>query len=285
MKCFAGGDEEEECLDLSELVAILIIPYLVKAAKIILTSTEKRKREVEKKRPQDFDNQFEYLDYIETKTILDKLKPENPNIVKDMLSIILFEATGCADSAKLNAQLLKDIFYSFGEDDLAEDDKLIQDMIIAAGGNVDGTGDDDVILNTDTFIRALTADVDKYDEMNEIKLTTFFQDVFGVDNQSYELVNSQVMKCVDDEERGSTKERVNFNIVFSASAIDTQADTYMSSTISIVLWINFLVTYFAYFFSATVTLWLKDCSTLKHPFPCYLNNALVLWTINWIKLT
>ena len=49
-----------------------------------------------------------------------------------MLAIILFEATGCADNAKLNAQLLKDIFHSFGEDELADDDKLIQDMIVVA---------------------------------------------------------------------------------------------------------------------------------------------------------
>ena len=40
MKCFVGGDEEEECLDLSELVAMLIIVYLIKVAKFIITFTD-----------------------------------------------------------------------------------------------------------------------------------------------------------------------------------------------------------------------------------------------------
>ena len=147
-------------------------------------------------------------------------------------------------------------------------------------------GDDDVILNEDMFIHALTADVDKYDENNEVMLTTYFQDVFGISNQSYEFVSSKAMKSVDaeDTETGSLKESLPmepcFNVVFTAPAIDTQADTYMSSTISIVLWINFVVTYFAYFFSAAVSLWHENCSTLDYPFPCYLRNSLVAWTVN-----
>ena len=285
MKCFAGGDEEEECLDLSELVAILIIPYLVKVAKL----KSQNKQEV-KDKPEDFDNDYEYNNYIETKKTLDLLKPENPDIVQDMLSIILFEATGCADNAKLDAELLKDIFHSFGEDELAEDEKLIEDMIVAARGGIsDDTGDDGIVLNTDTFLHALTADVDKYDAINETRLTTYFQDVFGVDNQSYELVRSKDVKYMCDDEEGDNsnddKSRPSFNVVFTASAIDTQADTYMSSAISIILWINFIVTYFAYFLSAQSSVWLRDCSTWERQFPCYLSNSLILWIINWVKLT
>ena len=48
MRCFTGVNEEEKCLDLSELTVILLILHLIKEVKIILVLVEKNNREIAK---------------------------------------------------------------------------------------------------------------------------------------------------------------------------------------------------------------------------------------------
>lgn len=39
LKGFGGGDEDDECIDLTELVAILMIPFLLKASNTRISNT------------------------------------------------------------------------------------------------------------------------------------------------------------------------------------------------------------------------------------------------------
>ena len=82
-------------------------------------------------------------------------------------------------------QLIRDIFTTYGEDELVENDDIIDEMIAAAKVTVADDEDEDgdieenggvPLLNVRSFARALTSDTQLYDVENETRLTTFYYD-------------------------------------------------------------------------------------------------------------
>ena len=93
--------------------------------------------------------------------------------------MILKDVTGDDSPKPLTTQLLKKIFLFYGENDVADDDGLLEEMItVASRTDVSDEERAHSILDKFTFAHCLTDDVRKYQIENENKLTTNYVDVF-----------------------------------------------------------------------------------------------------------
>ena len=120
---------------------------------------------------QNFQSQFEVEAFRNANKIRERMQ-ESTKILSDVLQIILKNATKSdAKSQPLTRNLLRRIFMYYGEHDLLQDDLFIDEMIAAAGGRE---------LNAETFLHALTNDIQLYDVMNEYRFQTHYEDVFGL---------------------------------------------------------------------------------------------------------
>lgn len=160
----AGGGEAHDCIDISELVAILLIPYLVKTVTDIHPEISKSA--------------------LLTSTRVNKYKKEHEELVTTgvdgssmityVLRIILEHATGSIKPQPLTKELVKKIFARYNELDLVIDEDLIDEMIQVATDGQPGA-----LFDETTFARALTSDVGLYDVNKEARISTHYQDVFG----------------------------------------------------------------------------------------------------------
>jgi len=188
LRGLGGGDGDDDVIDLSEVVAILIIPELIKCARQIAYGPLRQKERDE------FKSDWQYNEYMRRFELADARMPD-PGILQIVLNNILQDVTGSTEPRPLDRQLVRDIFTAYGEDELVENDEIIDEMIAAA--SVVGTGDDDVeknggvqMLDLRSFSQALTSDTRLYDVEKETQLTTFYYDCMGthysthVDRQS-----------------------------------------------------------------------------------------------------
>jgi len=117
-----------------------------------------------------------YENYLEDQRLLAELEP-CPTLISDVLRFILLDVFGTEEPPKLTKALIQTVFSHYNEYELAQDNTLIEEMILAAteSGNPDNTS-----LDENSFARALTADVKLYDVSKETRQSTFYEDVFGV---------------------------------------------------------------------------------------------------------
>ncbi len=171
------------------VVAILIIPYL---AKINFNN----KGDLDN---YNFQSQFEIDAFTKSKKLRGQMQEAN-KILSDVLCMILRNATK-SDNVKsqpLTRDLLRRIFMHYGEHELLQDDRFIDEMIAAAGGTE---------LNAETFLHALTHDIQLYNATNESRFQTHYEDVFGLvtyDDGIDEQYNSNADNApnYDDTEHG-----------------------------------------------------------------------------------
>lgn len=119
------------CIDLVEVVSLLIIPYLSKVAFVNAHTTEHQ--QVGNKNSNQ--SQFEK----EALAHFDKLREDsNDSIFGDVLNFIMAETTGSKDPQPLTKELMSKIFKKYNEEDLIEDDTLLEEMIDMASGGKTG---------------------------------------------------------------------------------------------------------------------------------------------------
>lgn len=203
LRGLGGGDGDDDVIDLAEVVAILIIPELIKAARQITYGPLRQKERDE------FESDWQYEEYMRRFALADARMPD-PDVLQVVLNNILQDVTGSTEPRPLDRQLIRDIFTAYGEDELVENDDIIDEMIAAAkvatsddedGGDIEENGGVP-ILDIKTFARVLTADTQLYDVENETRLTTFYYDCMGthysthVDRQSTGGgILSRIFKC------------------------------------------------------------------------------------------
>ena len=217
-KGLAGGDGEDEAMDTLEIVAILMIPMLVKVADSILGN---------KKRASTLSDDQVRL-----------LPPET--IIADVLQDILSDTTDGASSTStpplITPHLLRRIFVQYDELELVKNDKLIEEMIeVASSGKPGAT------LDVAAFARALSTDVQLYNPENETRYTEIITDVFpdGIKNDSEE----------DDEADGAVGDRKkSIQKVYTLPHMDYTADTFVHSLHVSMLWLVIVFSYFFYMF-------------------------------------
>ena len=244
----AGGDSEDDCIDLTEVMAILIIPYLVK------TVQDKRQRD-----RKEGDGSFD-IEYTNTDTLQDQslfaweqktmeetaeeqrqMRAVNQSIISNVLEMILLDCCGSKNPPPLTKDLLKTIFSYYKEEDLIHDDDLLDEMIEMACGNNDPK---DVVLDAETFARAFTIDVIKlYKPEYEFRLSTHFEDAFGLDRDEGALDYVGKARTLVTEEKaeneqeeasfdlsGGSKEESKVRAVATLCQIDFMADNFRSMT-------------------------------------------------------
>jgi len=282
IKGFGGGDEDEECIDLTELVAILIIPLLLKASKLrdhqrfMKPITESRELSKLFGRPQTQKSSKSSLPTPVMDT--DSFTATSGNIIDDVLAMILLNTTGSPNPKKLNKYLVKDILLAYGEKEIADDEKLIEDMVSAAKGTNRGG-----IFDSTAFARALTHDITEYDVMNEKKMTSYYFDVFETNNLG--MLQKEIKKEKSEIDVEALDGLTFPQSVYTAAAIDEVAGTYCSKALVTFLWASFILTYFAYFYDVHISQDLAYCTTEeRNEFGCLIANGIVNWLIILVQL-
>ena len=183
-----GSDGEDEVVDLIELVAIIMIPLLLKASMV-----------------------------EEGKALPEGVLPPPPGLLESVSKVMLHDSTGDHDGHLLTSDLVKKIFRCYGEHEMANNDELVEEMIQAAGGS-------GIPLDASAFARALTNDVKLYDLKWETTKSTVLQDVFG-DEDHNEAKKSET--DADPEGKHSVPIE-DIKRVYTAPSIDITAGTYRS---------------------------------------------------------
>jgi hypothetical protein len=198
-----GSDDQAEVIDLMELTAIVMIPLLLKAAAVT--------------KGQDLPA---------------NVVPPPEKILEMAVKIILHDVTGSQETRQtLTPEFLRQILRLYGETEMAQDDKLIQEMILAASGGLPSGSKD---FNAEIFAEGLTKDVELYSISNEVRMSTSVQDVFDDNNQGPARSPGAVSNTHENLEQGLVikKEKVRqietLNHIYTAPAIDMQAGTFRS---------------------------------------------------------
>lgn len=154
----------EEYLDLVQMLAILLIPTLARAA----LANERSEGADDVATPQaerGDDDMFESLD------------PHPPNMIDQAVKIMLknvfvVEPEGeHEDSPVLDEQLVEALLLEVGEHERAQDQELLQEMVEVAGGKRR--------FDAAALAHALTSDLKQWKVRSEDNLSTFWDDVFG----------------------------------------------------------------------------------------------------------
>ena len=298
LKVFGGGEEEEECIDMSELTAILMIPVLLKASRSILSAPSDdgtpSSYKVERSR-NEFHTAWEYKEYVRKRELSMTLQLENPNeVLTDVLNLILRDAAVGTSGAPpaITERLIQELLLGYGESDLAADTDLVRQMVSAVATETGG------VLDVHAFTKALTSDVTQYNTENELEPTTHFQDVFGKDVlPSDSLMDSITIQQEDNFDRDAEDQLFEAESgsvasppkqVFTAAALDRAADTCRSKRLVVLLWVYFLLTYYYLRYGPYGDSFVDtDCSGSTkeiESFKCELLGGILTWIINAVAL-
>jgi hypothetical protein len=204
---------------------------------------------------------------------------------------------GLVHGTELTADAIRKILVAFDEEALWDDD-TIEQMIEQAHGGTGGGGDDErsrkktLKLDKKTFLRALTNDLDLYDETTELAVTTDFEDANQMTKsaaEAYSVVNTPnraklnetVLSTVPNgegtDEKSLTSPPAPLKRVFTASSIDYTADTYASLTWAVFAWYLLAGFFFLYMFNELNRRMFPLACDDAAAFGCKIANAVVLW--------
>jgi hypothetical protein len=202
-----------------------------------------------------------------------------------VLRLILEDITGKPDMTEhvLDKGFMRLIVESYGELDAS--DELIEEMVRHGTEGVGGQ----VILNIDTFIRALTCDIEKYNPEFEERWSTHYEDVFGYQAPPTKIVTVgrdardayDPKKMVERSMEDGPRKQRTVKHVFTAPGLDHTADTYRSQTYAVLLWIGLVVTYLAYVESFDLS---ANANCNEEVFSCKVANGIIQWILVFVQL-
>ncbi len=176
------------------------------------------------------------------------------------------DVTGDSEPKPISVDLLRDIFLFYGENDVAADDDLLQQMVrVASKGAETADGQDaceegGILLDEHAFAYCLTSDVRLYDVESEEKLTTTYYDVFQTFRSTKEVEGGMMKKLTDattrhtrtqEDESDETVSSEGVRLVEKRStspSIDYAVDSFRSKTYVILLWVTFVIYFMAFMF-------------------------------------
>jgi hypothetical protein len=209
----------------------------------------------------------------------------------DAALLVLLENAGLVYGTELTPEAMRKILVSFDEE--GWDDDTIEQMLEQARGDTGegstsgGGGRKTLKLDKKTFLRALTSDLDMYDETTELAVTTHFEDANQSTNRRAE--RASMAKAPNRASRDSTAKKslssppAPLKRVFTASSIDYTADAYASLTWAVFAWYLLAGFFFLYMFNElNRRMFPLACDDAA--FGCKIANAVVLWLEIMIKL-
>lgn len=239
----SSSEGDVDNLDTVEIVAILLIPYLVGLNKEMnkkeATSTINTRQEGYRK------------SVVYSRDGMDKTKELKERHVKGdvllskILDEILSDATGSDTKRPLTKALLKQIFLAYNEEEMATDDQLLSEMIDMVTS--EDSEEDGNVLDVSTFYRGLVNDVKLYDTSNHSRISTHLEDVFGINKAMFvckkhdDLADSNLNIDGESEldELHSTKIRRCW--AYGLPQIDFLADTAMDSMRYMLSWLVVII--------------------------------------------
>jgi hypothetical protein len=278
-----GGGEEsdsdsEEVIDMMELTTIILIPLLLKAAVVEGDGIP----------------------------LPEGILPPPERLLEDVVAMIVHDSGASAfDTSKdgipmVDAHLVKNILLLYGENEMANDESLIQEMVDAClDRRVEEETDDEVgnagghvAFVPKSFGRALTRDVTLYDLTNERKQSSLIQDVFGntrntphprrtvaskasmmepsdktthVEEMDHQHARTSGVGKKVSEITNKGQEITEIRRIYTAPAIDIQAGTYRSKTLIVSVWGCVLFASILAYLQTSSGLYDFDCGHLYFP--------------------
>jgi len=233
------GNKDKGSMDLSQVLALLLIPLLLKAEKSLLEQKEEDTHH--SILPPSFNNVRKHTERG------DKHWPD-ADLIDNTLRMMLCNATGDQNPQPLTKELLRQLLrYYFTDGELADDENLLDEMLSIAKGNSieNGRDDEEIIFDQYKFVRALTHDAQRYNIDNENSQNTNYVDVF----KTYYSTKTEEKTCAclnfinpmrtvnndtDHEEENISPVRR----VYTCPSIDYTADTFRSKVCLCCLSIN-----------------------------------------------
>lgn len=152
---------------------------------------------------------------------------------------------------ELSVNILKRIFRAFGEDALAIQSDLMEQMIAAAASDGDTTGP--LLLDANTLARVMAADLDVYFTKNGDSSIHSNRKVIPSDfrrhrkkRQGIMLASTTSATSVDSE---NLKTESRLELESTLAHIDLAADTVRSRTLVVFTWVSFVISFFTYYSS------------------------------------
>ena len=238
---FGGGDQ----LDLCEVMAMLLVPTLIKGE--IGLHRDMHERELILAPEGDVDTSssnklagkedlFESITGKQRLLTGDDRWPDS-DLIPFVLQMVLKDSTGCSEPKPLTVGLLRAIFRFYGEEEIAENNVLLEEMVSLAFTlrRDEEHGAEPPLFDAVAFAHCLTSDVSQYNPKAEGLLTTNFDDVF---------VNSQHGQC--NETGGNVIDATSAKRIFTFSAVDYAVDSFRSKSFVALLWVTWALFYYAW---------------------------------------
>lgn len=280
----AGGEGEDEEIDILEIVAILMIPMLVKVSDGIVEGNEASGGA--RKSYADEDKE--------------RLLPP-ASIIEDVLRDILRDTTDGAYDVEhpppLTPALMRQIFLEYDELELVRDDALIQQMIDMVSseskddddqGKLKEGGDSESespVLDLKAFARALTKDTNLYNPENETRYSEVYDDVFpdGYEEELKKAKNEAEAAAASSKTSNHSPSLVGetFRRINTFSHMDYTADNFVHVMHVVLVWLVVVFSYFWYMSGVTSPEFLVDESD---SFGRRVGFAVFRWTVTMLKL-
>jgi hypothetical protein len=284
-------DYPEEYLDLVQILSILLIPVLARAAEELRGGSLTDQEQVDETNGEGrgLESQYRlvysYSDWKQKrdrardarkKAVSDSLRPKPRGLIQDVLKIMLknLALLGNHDSPDidpiLDASLVKEILLASGETEITQDAELMREMVEVAcspSGRLD----------VEAFANALTFDLDKWQVRNEDSLSTIFYDVFE-ETRTEVNKRTRISEASDTEHNSPEMGHFNKENSVEHSNIDFVVDMHSSVVCVTIIWFFYLmvtVTY-ASIFQASVKPSCKDTED-SELFGCMLVAELWNW--------
>lgn len=241
----AMGENPSAVFDIVELVTILVIPQLKKAADS----------------GDDMDIQ---------------------QLFGQVLKMILSDVYGSEnrEPPQLDHETMALILETYGEVDVPP--QVIDEMLASAG--VLRGGETEGVLDVDTLVKAATSDLSRYNNEWSDKFTTHYDDVFygtSLDKRSSEIRKSVVENLKEDEKEDENSIRK----LFSLASIDYVAENYTSKAFVTLLWLLLVMLFFVYFLQLQDSIAGRiSCDRFRNEFSCRVANAVVTWLVVFVQL-
>ena len=221
MDGMGGSSNDDEVLDLMEVTAIILIPLLLKAAYV-----EGSYDDVENS--------------SNNRTLPPGVLPPPSDLLADCANIIIhdvikknsssneFGNTTASSEIMITTEFVKNILLLYGEDELATNQTLLEEMVQACSIN-DVIVDDDAstkIFDVKSFGRGLTSDARLYDLRNETRQSSIIEDIFN-----HGCENSNSNSSSNNTSRNSkTSENATSSLDVQLGAMEEEANQIRRST-------------------------------------------------------
>ncbi|KAL7553368.1 hypothetical protein ACHAWF_016652 [Thalassiosira exigua] len=301
---------EEGRLDLTQILALLLVPLLLKAERSLVQEKQKqfelhsapptlvsdRENGEEKMtagHPEDTLRNISLHESPPCFAMKGDKRPPDADLIDNVLRMMMHDATGDPNPRPLTKDLVRQLLCFYGEEEIAEDERLLDEMMMAATSSIPPGTTPDVeepaLFDQHAFVRALTHDVQQYNVDNENHLTTNYYDVFqtcystkerGKKNLLDRLINP--MKTLEAGGEGTDIRPVRR--VFTFPSIDYTADTFRSKGFVVLLWVTWILTYFSYLFGSSDALALVQLNCDRTHFWCPILQGITNWLIIGVQL-